>query len=423
MTIDEAMTPVADEFPSIVDPQLYLDGIPHERFAEMRRTPGLVWHPYNDDGFWAVTRHADVREMSRNAQVFSSAIGHTNLWDLEADALEARRSLIDTDAPDHTRLRRLIAGAFTPKNIRRWEEVVRDITCELLDEFVQAGEGDWVDMVAAPLPIRVILTMLGVPIEDADFLVELSNLLVEGTGDAQSLPPDAFGNTTELRMLPFNSPASHALFEYGAKIHQMRTTDRRDDLVSHLVEAEADGGRLSASEFRNLFHLLIFAGNETTRTAMSHAAIVLAENPDQWQRFVDDRSLLDGATEEVLRWSSPILHMRRTTSCDTTLAGTEIAAGQKVVMWYASANRDEAVFEDPFRFDIGRDHNEQLAFGGGGPHMCLGAYLARLEISILIEEMANRSINLEQTSDPVRTRSNFVHGILSVGMKANAGGN
>jgi len=415
------MTSVAHEFSSIVDPQLYLEGIPHERFSKMRETPGLVWHPYNDDGFWAVTRHADVREMSRNAQVFSSAIGHTNLWDLEADALEARRSLIDTDAPDHTRLRRLIAGAFTPKNIRRWEQVVREITCELLDEFVAAGEGDWVDMVAAPLPIRIILTMLGVPVEDADFLVELSNLLVEGTGDAQSLPPDAFGNTTELRMLPFNSPASHALFEYGAKIHRLRKNDLKDDLVSQLVEAEADGGRLSASEFRNLFHLLIFAGNETTRTAMSHAAIVLAENPDQWQRFADDRSLLDGATEEVLRWSTPILHMRRTTSCDTTLGGTEIAAGQKVVMWYASANRDEAVFEDAFRFDIGREPSEQLAFGGGGPHMCLGAYLARLEISTLLEEMANRSIKLEQTSDPVRTRSNFVHGVLSVGMKANAG--
>jgi len=246
-------------------------------------------------------------------------VGFRGWWDLEADALEARRSLIDTDAPDHTRLRRLIAGAFTPKNIRRWEEVVRDITCELLDEFVAAGEGDWVDMVAAPLPIRIILTMLGVPVEDADFLVELSNLLVEGTGDAQSLPPDAFGNTTELRMLPFNSPASHALYEYGEKMLEIRTADPRDDLVSHLVDAQADGDRLSASEFRNLFHLLIFAGNETTRTAISHAAIVLAENPDQWQRFADDRSLLDGATEEILRWSTPILHMRRTTSCESQL--------------------------------------------------------------------------------------------------------
>ena len=402
--------------PEIADPRLYLDGIPHERLARIRAMPGLAWHPYGDNGFWAVTRHADVRAMSRNPAVFSSAIGHTNLWDLEADALEARRSLIDTDAPDHTRLRRLIAGAFTPKNIRRWEQAVREITVELLDDFVARGGGDWVDMVAAPLPIRVILAMLGVPVADADYLVELSNYLVEGTGDTQSIPPDAFGNTTELRLLPFNSPASHALFEYGDEMRSRRRAEPCDDLVTHLVKAEAEVGRISRREYRNLFHLLVFAGNETTRTAISHGAMALAAHPDQWRRVVEDPSLIDSATEEVLRWATPVLHMRRTAARDCELAGTAIAAGDKVVMWYGSANRDEAAFDDPFRFDVARADNEHYAFGGGGPHLCLGAFLARLEISVLLQEMAARNLALEQTGEPVRVASNFVHGVLSVGM-------
>ena len=403
--------------PNVTEPSLYLQGIPHDRFAQLRATPGLAWHPYEDGGFWAVTRHAEARYVSRNPELFSSAIGHTNLWDLEADALEARRSLIDTDAPDHTRLRRVVAGAFTPKNIRRWEEIVREITIELLDEFIHQGGGDWVDMVAAPLPIQVILAMLGVPVEDADYLVELSNYLVEGTGDAQSIPPDAFGNTTELRLLPFNSPASHALFEYGDGMRQQRRNDPQGDLVSHLVQAEFEGERLSLGEYRNMFHLLVFAGNETTRTAISHGALALAANPGEWQRVLDDPSMIEPATEEILRWATPVMHMRRTATTDTELAGTPIAKGDKVVIWYASANRDEAVFEQPFRFDVSRADNEHFAFGGGGPHMCLGAFLARLEITVLLEEMAKRSLSLEQTTEPVRARSNFVHGVLSVGMR------
>lgn len=407
--------------PDVVDPALYLSGIPEDRFAELRAMPGVAWHPYDDGGFWAVTRHADIREVSRDSETYSSAIGHTNLWDLEADALEARRSLIDTDAPDHTRLRRLIARSFTPKNVRVWESTVREITAELLDAYVADEGGDWVEKVAAPLPIRVILTMLGVPVEDADHLVELSNYLVEGTGDQQSIPPDAFGNTTELRLLPFNSPASHALFEYGEQLAERRRTDPQDDLVTMLVQAaDDDGNRLSSSEFRNLFHLLVFAGNETTRTAISHGAMALADHPEQWDRIRraradGDAAAMERAVEEVLRWATPVLHMRRTTSRATELAGTPIGAGEKVVMFYCSANRDEAVFPDPYTFDVGRDAADQFAFGGGGHHLCLGAFLARLEVSILLEEIADRGMRLIPSSPPERARSNFVHGVLSVG--------
>ena len=408
--------------PNITDGSLYADdGIPHERFAEIRDADGLLWHEYHDGGFWVVGRHADVKTVSKDGAVFSSAVGHTNLWDLEADALEARRSLIDTDAPDHTRLRRLVARAFTPKNIRRWEDTVRQITVDLLEAYIEKGEGDFVDEIAAPLPIQVILTMLGVPVEDSGYLVELSNFLVEGTGESQSIPADAFGNTTELRLLPFNSPASHALFEYGERMGELRRNDPQDDLVTSLVQAEAEGGdRLSGSEYRNLFHLLVFAGNETTRTSLSHGAIALADNPDQWQRVLDDPSMVESATEEVLRWSTPVLHMRRTTTEPVELGGTQLDAGEKVVMWYASANRDDAVFDDPFSFDVGRADNPHFSFGGGGPHLCLGAFLARLEIQILLEEMAKRNLHLTRLGEPVRAPSNFVHGVLSVDMAVEA---
>jgi len=216
----------------IATPSLYLDGIPHEGFTRIRETGGLVWHPYGQDGFWAVTRHADVREVSRNPEVFSSAIGHTNLWDLEADALEIRRSLIDSDAPDHTRLRRLVSKVFTPKATRGWEGTVRRITTELVDGFVATGGGDWVEMLAAPLPIRVIMAILGVPDEDARYLVELTDHLVEGTGAGSSLPDDAYGTPPPPRLLPFNSPASHALYEYAEQMRQLRLAEPADDLVT-----------------------------------------------------------------------------------------------------------------------------------------------------------------------------------------------
>jgi len=398
----------------VATPSIYLDGIPHDRLGAIRDLPGLMWHPYETNGFWAVTRHVDVGEVSKHPEVYSSGIGHTNLWDLEADALEARRTIIDSDAPDHTRLRRLVSRAFTPRNIMVWEETTRSIAAELLDGFIAGGGGDWVDLVAAPLPIRVILTILGVPVEDAAFLKQLSDHLIEGTTGEMTLPDDAFGNTTPLRLLPFGSPASFAMYEYGERIGAERTADPRDDLVTHLVLAESNGDRLTPTEYKNFFQVLVFAGNETTRTAITHGAEAFAMFPDEWNRLMADPSLMESAVEEVLRWATPVMHMRRTAAVDTSLAGTEIAAGDKVVMWYTSANRDPEVFEDPARFDISRLDYEHVSFGGGGPHFCLGAFLARMEIRVLLEEMLKRNLVLSKEGEPVRAPSNFVHGVLSL---------
>ncbi len=400
--------------PDVTTPSLYLDGVPHERFREMRATPGLTWHPYEESGFWAVTRHADVQTVSRHPEIFSSAIGHVNLWDLEADALEARRSIIEHDPPEHTRLRRVVSKAFTPRQIRRYEASTRAIAAELLDAARDAGGGDWVQLVAAPLPIRVIISILGIPDEDADYMVELSNHLVEGTTSTQSLPADAYGNTTPLRLLPFGSPAAHGLYEYGARLGEERRSHPTEDLVSVLVHAEVGGDRLSDAEFRNFFQVLVFGGNETTRTAITHGTMAFAEYPEQWERLAADPTLVDDAVEEIIRWATPVLHMRRTAAVDTELAGTTVTAGDKVVMWYPSANRDEAVFARPDEFDIGRNPNEHVSFGGGGPHFCLGAYLARMELRILLEEMLARGMAPKGVDGLVRIPSNFVHGVQSV---------
>ena len=408
--------PAAGGAPDVTAPDLYLGGIPYDRFAALRAAPGLAWHPYGSSGFWAVTRYEDVRAVSRNPEVFSSGIGHTNLWDLEADALTARRSIIDTDAPEHTRLRRLVSRQFTPRTVRGFTEATRGIAVELLDRFVSSGGGDWVADVAAPLPIRVIMLILGVPDADAEYLVELSDYLVEGTGDRPTLAPDAFGNTTPLRLLPFGSPASHALYVYGEELGERRRAAPAEDLVTELVRA-ADAGVLSPQEYRNFFHLLVFAGNETTRTALAHGALAFAERPDQLHRLREHPDLMDSAVEEVLRWATPVMHMRRTARCDTALAGTDIAAGDKVVMWYSSANRDPDTFADPFRFDVARSPNEHFAFGGGGHHFCLGASLARMEIRVLLEELVARRLALRRAGEPQRIASNFVHGVASVAME------
>ena len=300
--------------------------------------------------------------------------------------------------------------------MRRWESTTRKITGALLDDFLLQG-GDWVAQVSAPLPIRVILSVLGVSIEDADYLVELSNCLVEGTSDQRILARDAYGNTADLPLLPFSSPASHASFEYGERLGSARISSPRPDLMSKLATAHGIAGGLTRSEFLKMFHVLVFAGNETTRTAMSHAAIAFADQSQAWQQLRDDPSLFASAVEQTLRWSTPVLHMRRTATRATTLANTHINAGDKVVMWYASANFDDAPFTDPQQFDITRARNTQFSFGGGRPHLCLGAFLARREIRVLFEEMLKRQIVLVRKGEPQRVASNCVNGVVAAAME------
>ena len=384
----------------------------------------MHWHPWPDrsNGFWAITRHADIVAISRDPDTYSSAAEHVLLVDLDPDALEARRSLIETDPPEHTRLRRLVSSAFTPRKVAEYELATRRIAAGLLDTLAADGAGDFVDLVAAPLPINVIVSILGIPTEDAPFMVELSNHLVEGTSGVP-LDPTAYGNTTPLELLPFDSPASHALFEYGRRIGQERRDDPRDDLITRLVASEVNGESLTDTEYCNFFQLLVFAGNETTRTAISQGMLALMEHPEELERLRADPALMSTTVEEILRWTTPIMYFRRTAMRDIELGEVQVRRGDKVVMWYVSGNYDERVFESPQRFDIGRQPNEHVTFGGSGPHYCLGAWLARLELRVLLEEMLARRLRVELTGDPVRTRSNFVNGLQRLPVRVVADGN
>ncbi|MEL6983449.1 MAG: cytochrome P450 [Actinomycetota bacterium] len=387
-------------------------GIPQEAFAAMRATPGLTWTPSNDEttGFWSVTRYADLVTVSRDTDTYSSAVGHIQIYDIDEDALDARASMIDLDPPIHTRLRRLVSSAFTPRRVQGYRAAIRDRVRACLDQLEEAGGGDWVDVVAKPIPIGVICDLMGVPAQDHDFLIGLTDHLVAGTG-VEPLEPTAYGNTIPLRLLPFNSPAAFAMSNYAADLGRLRRTDPRDDLITDLVQAEIDGERLTTEEFANFFRLMIFAGNETTRSSMAHLARYLVEFPEAFQGVRQDRSLLPAITDEVIRYSSAILYFRRTVTTSTVLADTPLAPGDKVVMWYCSANFDEAQFPDPLEFRVDRPPvPPHVAFGGGGAHFCLGASLARLEIAELIDELLDRDLAVT-VGEPTYVESNFVNGI------------
>jgi cholest-4-en-3-one 26-monooxygenase len=410
-----AVSPADLESIDIASQEVWERGVPHEEFRLLRAHDPVHWHPWpwRGGGFWALTKHADVVAVSKDWETFSSAEGHIYLWELEPDALEVRRSLIETDPPAHSRLRRIVSSAFTPKKVRGYEEFTRKIAGELLDRAIAARELDWVDGIAAPLPINVLVSILGVPDEDAPMMIELTNHLAEGTSDVP-LDPNAYGNSTPLRLLPFNSPASWALFEYGRKIGEERRRSPADDLVSRLVHAEVDGDSLTDAEFTNFFQLLVFAGNETTRTGISQGMLALMQHPEEFARLYDDPALAAPAADELIRYATPVLYFRRTAMRDTEIRGVPIRRGDKVVMWYISANYDEEVFDEPYRLDLGRRPNEYVAFGGGGPHYCLGAFLAHLEVRVLLEEMVERRIRFELAGEPKRLRSNFVNGIESM---------
>ena len=252
---------------------------------------------------------------------------------------------------------------------------------------------------------------MGVPTADHDVMIEMSDHLVAGTSGSE-LDPTAYGNTTPLRELPFNSPAAFGIYDYACRARQRALREPGDDLLSKLATVEVDGQRLSELDYARFLQVMIFAGNETTRSAMAHMAHQIGQFPDQFTRVVNDSSLLESAVEEVVRYSSPILYFRRTATVDTELSGTAIAAGDKVVMWYVSANFDDNAFPDPMRFDVGRPRSPaNAAYGGGGVHFCLGASLARLELSVLLGEILGRGLIIEPVGEPEFVRSNFVNGI------------
>lgn len=380
----------------------FLDAVPHDWFRTLRRKDPVHFNPEPDGpGFYAVTRYADIREVHRHVELFSSEIGGTSLEDLEPDQIEARKSMIDMDPPRHDELRGLIARRFTPRAVQVWEEAVRTVTDRVLDTALEQEELDFVAEIAAEIPMQVFAEILGVPQEERRYIIELGDRLLGNQDPEYAQPTD-----DSHRLLPFSSPAALEMFAFGRKMAAARRKAPQNDIITQLAFEP-----LTQREFDVYFVLLATAGNETTRHTISHGLLGLIEHPDQLARLREDPGLFKPAAEEMLRWATPVHHFRRTTTQATELAGVELPAGAKVTTWFVSGNRDETVFENPDTFDVGRTPNKHMAFGPGGIHHCMGAHLAKMEIRITFEELLKRVDTIELTAPPERLRSNFFNGV------------
>jgi cholest-4-en-3-one 26-monooxygenase len=402
----------------LLDRDRFTQGIPHEWFTWLRANDPVHHHDEpGGPGFWVITKHADVIACNRDAASFSSSqelggvVGLEGPLESPPGAEAAGSMMLFMDPPDHTRYRKLVNRGFTPRMIGALEKHVRELTSNILDGAMAKGECDFVVDVAAELPLEVIAELLGVPREDRHKLFDWSNRMV-GSEDPEYLVDQSLVSEAQIEM-----------FMYAQQLAEQRRADPHDDIVSTLLQAEVDGDALSELDFNLFFMLLSVAGNETTRNAIAHGMNAFLEHPEQWSRLAaDPEGMIGSTTEEILRWASPVLYFRRNARQDVTLRDVTIEAGEKISLWYISANRDEEVFDDPFAFDIGRDPNPHIAFGGGGPHHCLGAQLARLEIRVLFEELVQRVPGgVEQLGAPDRLRSNFIGGIKHLPVRLAAG--
>jgi cytochrome P450 len=369
-------------------------------------------------GFWAVTRHADICAVDKDPETFTST-NFVNLEEVDEDLQDERRSILEMDGVRHRALRKLISREFSRPNLmRNYEALLRDITRTTVDAALAKGEFDFVADVSADFPIQVLARLLDVPREKTGQLIDWGNEII-GFSDpehAKILLEDA--ESEKYKHLPFRSPVSQEVFDYGRELAADRKGGDGTDLVSQLVnKIPEDGQAMSASEYDSYFLLLVVAGNETTRHTITHSMLALLEHPDQLAKLQANPDLIPDAVEEFLRWASPVYHFRRTATHDVELGGQQIKEGDKVVMWFASGNRDEDVFENPYDFDVTRKNVDHVTFGKGSPHLCMGNNLARMEIRLMFEELIPRLKTIELNGEVRRVRSNFVNGIKSLPVK------
>jgi cytochrome P450 len=376
------------------------------RAEERRRFYPEPVVPFGDKGpgFYALVRHADVVEVSRHPEVFCSRRGATNIVDLPPDFNEYFGSMINMDDPRHARLRRIVSRAFSPRLIAKFEDDVRRAAVTIVDDLLATGPCDFVPNVAARLPLKIICDMMGIPGHQYEMVLANSNIILSGS-DPEFLSHDLDEAVVQIL------GAGQALAELVTGLAADRVQVPADDLVSALATANIDGEQLTSAELASFFILLVVAGNETTRTALSHALMLFTEFPEQRELLLADfENRIEGAVEEIVRYASPILFMRRTLTRDYTMNGQAYREGDKVVLYYYSANRDEAVFADPGRFDITRSPNPHVGFGAAGPHFCLGAHLARRELTVMLRELLTR-VPAITAGEPDRLLSSFVNGI------------
>ena len=381
-----------------------------ETFAALRAAEEPVFCPRDDGpGFYALTRYEHVAEASRNPKVFSSEPTPVALDDPPPAVQELIGSMISLDDPRHARLRRIVARAFTPRMIARAADDVARLATEIVDAIAERGSCDFVTDVAMPMPLEIICSMLGIPESVRPDVVEATNTLIQATGDPEYVAPAGTDRATVMiENLTY-------LQNLGADVARHRREHPADDVSTALVTADVEGEALSDVDLGRFFQLLVIAGNETTRNALSHALWLFTEHPGQRALLLADLDeRLPAAAEEVVRYASPVNWMRRNVTTDTELAGHAYRAGDRVVLYYVSANRDERVFTDPGRFDITRSPNPHVGFGAPGPHFCLGAHLARREIATMLRELFTRLPGIHATTAPVRQRASFVNGIKSL---------
>ncbi|MBO0853288.1 MAG: cytochrome P450 [Nocardia sp.] len=387
------------------DPELWADRSPVAEFAELRRSAPVWWnaqtpeqaYPFDDSGYWVVSRHEDIKEVSRHADLFSSqqkgAIIRLPGFATPEQLSVTEALLVNMDPPKHTKIRRIVSKGFTPRAVESLRAALTERAGRIVREAVESGAGDFVEQVACELPLQAIAELLGVPQDDRHKLFDWSNKML-------NYDDPEYGDS---------AVASAEILGYAWNMAEARRTDPTDDIVSQLVTADIDGEALASDEFGFFVILLAVAGNETTRNAITHGMKAFIDNPDQWKLFREQRPRT--AVDEIVRWATPVTAFQRTATEDVELGGQLIKAGDRVGLFYSSANFDEAAFDKPFDFDILRDPNPHLAFGGTGAHFCVGANLARLEIDLMFNAIAEVIPDLRQLSDPQRLRSGWINGI------------
>ena len=387
----------------------------HAAFATLRRDRPISHYeePVIDDtavefptgnGFYALTKYRDVQTVSRHPEVFLSGPGAVSTMDLPSEMVEYFSGMISTDDPKHARLRRIVSNAFNPRNVRAVEDSIERKADEIIDRAASGGSGDFISDIAAAFPLEIICDMMGVPPSEYATVLRHSNIILS-FGDPDIIPE---GHDPILELLESGAALTGIMEELG----KYRIDHPIDDITSALVNAEIETEKLTQQELASFFVLLVTAGNETTRTAIAHGLIALTEHPEQKARLLADYdALAKTATDEIVRWASPVMWMRRTLAEDYMLSGVDLVKGDKVLMYYVSANRDEDVYENPGIFDIGRTPNDHYGFGAPGPHFCLGAHLARREITVIFRELLQRHPGIESTGPPSQFRSSFINGI------------
>ncbi|MCH9844192.1 MAG: cytochrome P450 [Alphaproteobacteria bacterium] len=397
----------------------FTKGVPHNSFKNLRDSDPCHWTDYQQGkGFWSITRHDDIMALNKLSHIFSSAQG-IRMEDQSYEEYLARRTFQETDAPDHSKFRLKVTRAFLKPVIGRYEAQIEEICTELLDKILPLGSFDATETLARQLPMRMLGQILGLPDEDLEWLVAKGDELISNTDPEYTQHVLDKMQTDDYRMMPFNSPAGAELFDYAKKLISAKNASGDNDGILHMVLApDKDGNVISEIEFRNFFCLLVAAGNDTTRYSLAAGMHALANQTGLLEQMQQaDDADWEHIADEIIRWASPTMYFRRTATEDYQLHGKTIKKGDKVLLWFVSGNRDERVFNNPFMLDITRKPNPHIAFGQGGPHVCLGMWLAKLEIRIFFRQFCNRVTKVEQAGDIDYLRSNFIGGIKKLPLK------